>query len=47
MKPFCVKCNAPVGIFLAHGTEYRHYRGLVTATSKPKAYKVRPRLVIG
>ena len=39
MEPFCVKCNAPVGVFQAHGPDYQHYRGLVTATSKPKPYK--------
>jgi hypothetical protein len=38
-EPFCVKCGAPVGIFLAHGREYRHYRGVLTAGSKPKPYK--------
>ncbi len=32
-------CGAPVGIFLAHGTDYRHYRGILTATSKPRPYK--------
>jgi hypothetical protein len=38
-EPFCVKCGASVGIFLAHGKEYRHYRGVLSATSKPKPYK--------
>jgi ribosomal protein S27AE len=38
-EPFCVRCGAPVGIFLAHGKDYRHYRGVLTATSKPKPYK--------
>ncbi len=38
-EPFCSKCGAPVGIFLAHGKEYRHYRGILSATSKPKPYK--------
>lgn len=38
-EPFCVKCGAPVGIFLAHGKGYRHYRGVLTATSKPRPYK--------
>jgi hypothetical protein len=38
-EPFCVKCGAPVGIFLAHGREYRHYRGILTAASKPRPYK--------
>jgi hypothetical protein len=37
--PFCVECGAPVGVFLAHGREYRHYRGVHTAASKPKPYK--------
>jgi ribosomal protein S27AE len=38
-EPFCAKCGAPVGVFLAHGKEYRHYRGVLTATSKPRPYK--------
>ena len=38
-EPFCVLCGAPVGIFLAHGREYRHFRGVLTATSKPRPYK--------
>ena len=38
-EPFCVKCGTPVGVFLAHGKEYRHYRGILTSTSKPKPYK--------
>jgi hypothetical protein len=38
-EPFCVRCGAPVGIFLAHGRDYRHYRGVLTAASKPKPYK--------
>ncbi len=38
-EPFCVLCGAPVGIFLAHGKEYRHYCGVLTATSKPRPYK--------
>lgn len=38
-EPFCVLCDAPVGIFLAHGKEYRHYRGVLTTTSKPRPYK--------
>jgi hypothetical protein len=38
-EPFCAACGAPVGIFLAHGKDYRHYRGILTATSKPRPYK--------
>lgn len=38
-EPFCLKCGAPVGIFLAHGKGYRHYRGVLTPTSKPRPYK--------
>ena len=38
-EPFCVLYGAPVGIFLTHGKEYRHYRGVLTATSKPRPYK--------
>jgi len=46
-EPFCVLCGAPVGIFLAHGKDYRHYRGLVTATSKPRPYKADHAPLIG
>ena len=38
-EPFCAACGAPVGIFLAHGKNYRHYRGVLTPTSKPRPYK--------
>jgi hypothetical protein len=46
-EPFCVKCGVPVGVFLAHGREYRHYRGVRTATSKPKPYKTDHAPVVG
>lgn len=46
-EPFCLKCGAPVGVFLAHGKEYRHYRGLLSATSKPKPYKPDHAPVVG
>jgi hypothetical protein len=39
LEPFCVRCGVSVGIFLAHGKDYRHYQGVVTATSKPRPYK--------
>jgi hypothetical protein len=47
MEPFCVKCNALMGVFQAHGPDCRHYRGLVTATSKPKPHKADHAPVIG
>ena len=47
MEPFCLVCDASLGIFLAHGPEYRHYRGVVTATSKPRPYKADHKPVIG
>jgi hypothetical protein len=46
-EPFCVKCDNPVGVFPAHGKEYMHYRGVVTATSKPRPYKADHKPVIG
>lgn len=46
-EPFCAKCGAPVGVFLAHGKEYRHYRGVLTSTSKPKPYKADHAPVVG
>jgi hypothetical protein len=46
-EPFCVKCGAPVGVFLAHGREYRHYRGVLTTTSKPRPYKTDHKPVVG
>ena len=47
MEPFCRACGAPVGIFLAHGSDYRHYRGVLTATSRPRPYKAGHAPVIG
>lgn len=47
MEPYCVRCGAPVGIFLARGTEYSHYRGVPTQTSKPSPYKAGHAPVIG
>ena len=46
-EPYCTKCGAAVGEFLAHGPGYRHYRGVVTATSKPRPYKADHRVVLG
>jgi hypothetical protein len=47
LEPFCVRCGLPVGIFLAHGKDYRHYQGVVTATSKPRPYKADHAPVVG
>lgn len=47
MEPYCQACNAPVGVFLAHGPDYRHYRGVVSATSKPRPYKADHKPMIG
>lgn len=38
-EPFCARCGAAVAIFLSHGKDYRHYRGVLTTASKPKPYK--------
>jgi hypothetical protein len=46
-EPFCLMCDAPVGVFPAHGKEYMHYRGIVTAMSKPRPYKADHEPVIG
>ena len=46
-EPYCLRCGDPVGIFLAHGKEYRHYRGVLTATSKPRPYKADHAPVVG
>ena len=46
-EPFCVKCGTSVAIFLAHGKGYLHYRGILTATSKPRPYKTDHAPVIG
>jgi hypothetical protein len=46
-EPFCVKCGVPVGIFLAHGKGYRHYRSVLTAASKPQPYKTGHAPVVG
>ena len=47
MEPYCRACDAPLGIFRAHGPDYRHYRGVVSATSKPRPYKADHKPVIG
>jgi hypothetical protein len=47
MEPFCLRCGAPLGVFLAHGPDYKHYRGVLTATSKPRPYKADHKPVIG
>jgi hypothetical protein len=39
MEPFCLACGAQVGIFQAHGPEYRHFKGILSAVSKPRPYK--------
>jgi hypothetical protein len=46
-EPYCVRCGAPAGIFAAHGPGYRHYKGVLTATSKPRPYKADHKPVIG
>ena len=46
-ESFCVKCGAPVAIFLAHGKGYLHYRGVLTATSKPRPYKTDHAPIVG
>lgn len=30
-EPFCSACGATVGIFLGHGKDWRHFRGVATA----------------
>ena len=47
LEPYCTKCGVHVGEFLAHGPGYRHYRGIVTATSKPRPYKVDHAVALG
>lgn len=47
LEPFCIRCGAPIGVFLAHGKEYRHYRGVLTATSKPRPYQADHAPVLG
>jgi hypothetical protein len=46
-EPYCLLCRAPVGIFQAHGPDYRHYKAVLTATSKPKRRKATTSPVIG
>ena len=47
MEPFCRRCGARVGVFLAHGKDYKHYRGIVTPTSKPRPYRADHAPVVG
>jgi hypothetical protein len=46
-EAYCVRCGVPVGIFAAHGPGYRHYKGVLTAASKPRPYKADHKPVIG
>jgi hypothetical protein len=39
MEPYCLVCDAQVGVFSAHGPEYRHFKGVLSAVSKPRPYK--------
>lgn len=47
MEPYCRECGDRVGEFLAHGPGYRHYKGVVTASSKPRPYKAGHPVVLG
>jgi hypothetical protein len=47
LEPFCQLYGASLGEFLAHGPGYRHYRGVVTATSKPRPYKAGHKPIVG
>jgi hypothetical protein len=46
-EPYCTRCGAPVAVFPAHGSDYRHYKGVLSATSKPRPYKTDHKPVIG
>jgi hypothetical protein len=46
-EPFCIRCGDPVGIFRAHGKDYLHYRGVLTASSKPRPCKADHKPLIG
>lgn len=46
-EPYCISCGDAVGVFLAHGPEYRHYRGVLAPGSKPRPYKADHKPVIG
>jgi hypothetical protein len=36
--PVCRQCGAPVGIFLAHGLRWQHFRGQDSASGTQKIY---------
>lgn len=46
-EPVCLRCGDPVGIFAAHGTEYLHYHGVLTATTKPRPYQADHKPIVG
>lgn len=46
-EPYCTVCGYPVGVFLAHGQNYRHYRGVIVPGSKPRPYKADHKPVVG
>lgn len=47
LEPFCRSCGDPVGVFLAHGSEYKHYKGVLTPGSKPRPYRADHKPAVG
>jgi hypothetical protein len=46
-QPYCTVCSADVGIFTSHSSDWRHYRGEITATSRPGHYDAGHDAVVG
>ena len=46
-EPYCTACGASVGIFLAHGGDWKHYRWDYAPGSKPEVYEAGHAPVIG
>lgn len=44
-EPYCLTCQVPIGIFLARGRDWLHYRG--DAVGKAQPYEAGHDIVIG
>jgi len=37
-EPYCTSCGGPAGIFLGHGTGWRHFHGAVSGGDRAEVY---------
>ena len=46
-EPYCTACGCAVGIFLGHGTQWRHFRGDAAVAGQAEVYEANHATVIG